>query len=481
MKYLPASLHVQGQPVTVIGGGDVATHRVETLLACEARVTVIAPRPSDEIIRLAEAGALVLHRRPYRHGDLQGSRLVMAAADDEATNASAWAEARDAGVWINVADEPSRCDFIMPSVLWRGDLSVAVSTSGRSPALAVRLRQRIGRLLGPEYARLLEVLGEVRSRDQERLSDAAERKKRQYRLVDSDLVGLIRHGNDAAVRHRVEELLRTSPGDSGSRPGIVYIVGAGPGDPGLITIRGMECLSSADVVLHDRLISPELLESVAPGAEVIDVGKRAGDQGRMQRFIEETMIRRARRGDTVCRLKGGDPFVFGRGGEEARTLTSASVAYEIVPGVTSATAAPSAAGIPVTHRDIAHAFLVMTGSRAQEASPREWEGASELLKSGGTLVVLMGLTHLASIVSRLRVAGCPAEMPAAVISRGTLPDQEVRTGLLGNIASGRVPASPGVIVFGEVVAERQRLEALGQTVGLDVTTGSGSNLRKSPE
>lgn len=451
MSYLPVSLRLEGERVVVVGGGQVATGRVRALGDCGAIVTVISPEPSDEIVRLAGEGGLVLVRREYRRGDLDGARLVMAATDDTQVNTAVWEAARAAGIWANVADDPSRCDFIMPSLLRRGDLSIAVSTSGRSPALAVRLRQRIESMVGPEYARLLEVLDSARKADRQRTTDPGVRRAHQYRLVDSDLIDLVRYGNEAAIRRRVEEALNPDGGSLGH--GIVYIVGAGPGDPGLITLRGMECLMRADVVLHDRLISARLLEAASPEAELVDVGKRRGDQGRMQHFIEETMIRRARAGEVVCRLKGGDPFVFGRGGEEAHRLRAAGVAWEIVPGVTSATAVPAAAGIPVTHRDIAHSFLVMTGSRAEEASSEEWGGASELLRAGGTVVVLMGLAHLATIVTRLRDAGTPPDMPAAVISRGTLPDQAVVSGTLGSIADSPIPPSPGVIVFGEVVRE----------------------------
>lgn len=459
MRYLPVSIRLEDRSVTVVGGGQVATGRVQALLECGARVTVISPSPSAAIRDLAGTGRIVLEARGYRSGDLEGSRLVMAATDEASVNHKVWEEASQKGILVNVADDPAHCDFIMPSILRRGDLSIAVSTSGRSPALAVRLRQRIARMIGPEYARLLEVLDEARERVRERVADPATRRRLLYRLVDSDLPVHVRYGNDAAIRRHIEALLDgADASEAGTADGIVYVVGAGPGDPGLITVRGLECLHAADVVLHDRLINPELLDAVTPGAEVIDVGKRAGDQGRMQAFIEDTMIRKARAGAVVCRLKGGDPFVFGRGGEEAQRLTEEAIPYEIVPGVTSATSAAAAAGIPVTHRDIAHSFLVMTGSRARNARSEEWAGAAALLGVGGTVVVMMGLAHVESIVDRLREAGCSEDTPAALVSRGTLPDQEVRVATLGTIAAGPMPPSPGVIVFGEVVAERGRLE-----------------------
>ena len=246
--------------------------------------------------------------------------------------------------------------------------------------------------------------------------------------------------------------------------GIVYIVGAGPGDPELITVRGLECLRSADVILHDRLIDTRLLAERDPGAELINVGKKPGDDGSKQNLIDELMVGRARLGQKVCRLKGGDPFVFGRGGEEAQVLTEAGVSFEIVPGVTSAIAAPAAAGIPVTHRDTAHSFMVMTGSRVDEASPEEWEGARSLIEGQGTLVCLMGLSRLSAIVARLQGIGCPLETPTAVVSKGTCQDQESRFGTLADIVSrSKGISSPAVIVVGAVVAEQEKMKRLRES------------------
>jgi uroporphyrin-III C-methyltransferase/precorrin-2 dehydrogenase/sirohydrochlorin ferrochelatase len=437
--------------VVVVGGGPVAAGRVEALLASGARVRVIAPEASAGIRKRAEEGRITLEGRAYRPGDLEGARLVMAATDQASVNAAVWEETRRRGIQANVADDPARCDFFMPALVRRGDLSVAISTGGRSPAVAAWLRARLQGLIGPEYGRLVEILGAVR----ERVGDPARRKALQYRLLESGLLGSIRRGEEEEVRQRID---RELSGESASTEGRVYIVGAGPGDPALITLRGMECLAMSDVVLHDRLIDSRLIGLAREGAEIVDVGKRPGDQGRMQRFIESTMVARARQGLRVCRLKGGDPFVFGRGGEEASALAAARIAFEIVPGVTSATAAPASAGIPVTHRDIAHSFLVMTGSRAPQAGSAEWSGAAALVGAGGTLVILMGLAHLPTIVGRLSAAGCGDETPAAIVSRGTCPDEEIRVGTLGTIAAlGRDAPSPGVIVFGEVVREREKL------------------------
>jgi len=240
--------------------------------------------------------------------------------------------------------------------------------------------------------------------------------------------------------------------------GTVYIVGAGPGNPDLITIRGLTCLREADVIMHDRLIDLHLLEEARPDAEMINVGKERGEEKLQQEHIQWLMIEKAREGKNVCRLKGGDPFVFGRGGEEAQALAEAGIPFEIVPGLSSAIAVPAYAGIPVTHRDQAHAFMVIAGSRSNDLQSPQWQAASALVKAGGTVVVLMGLSRLGEIVAELVSGGCSPATPIALISRGTYLNQECRTGTLADIANGTDTIKPpGIIIIGEVVALRSQI------------------------
>jgi uroporphyrin-III C-methyltransferase len=241
--------------------------------------------------------------------------------------------------------------------------------------------------------------------------------------------------------------------------GTVYIVGAGPGNPDLITVRGLTCLREADVVLHDRLIDLHLIEEARPDAEVINVGKETGDEDLQQEHIQWLMIEKAREGKSVCRLKGGDPFVFGRGGEEARALSDAGIPFEIVPGVSSAIAVPAYAGIPVTHRDHAHSFMVIAGSRSLDLDSAEWLAAATLVKAGGTVIVLMGLSRLREIAERLVTDECPATTPAAVLSKGSYLIQDCRVGTLATIA-GEIDGikPPAIIVVGEVVALRNQIQ-----------------------
>jgi uroporphyrin-III C-methyltransferase len=241
--------------------------------------------------------------------------------------------------------------------------------------------------------------------------------------------------------------------------GTVYIVGAGPGNPDLITVRGLTCLREADVVLHDRLIDLHLLEEAKPDAEIISVGKEAGEEEIQQEHIHWLMIQKAREGKDVCRLKGGDPFVFGRGAEEARALSEAGIPFEIVPGVSSAIAVPAFAGIPVTHRDHAHSFMVIAGSRSHDLESLEWRAASSLIQAGGTVVVLMGLSRVAAITEHLVAQKCSAETPVAVISKGTYLIQDCRVGTLGDIG-GRIDGlrSPALMVIGKVVSLRNQIQ-----------------------
>jgi uroporphyrin-III C-methyltransferase len=281
-------------------------------------------------------------------------------------------------------------------------------------------------------------------RGQSNLAQAAPLKDSNHTLIFQKRNRIARFGYNGAE------------GEASSMVGTVYIVGAGPGNRDLITVRGLRCLREADVVLYDRLVDTQLLEESRPNAERIYVGKETGIEDIQQRHTEELMIERARKGQTICRLKGGDPCVFGRGSEEARALREAGVPFEIIPGVSSATAVPVSAGIPVTNRNINHSFMVIAGSRSHPLDSPEWLAARALVKAGGTVVILMGLSQLRPIVESLLAAECPGAIPIAIISNGTLPSQDCRFGSLANIMENIDGVkSPGVIVIGDVVSLRE--------------------------
>jgi len=443
--FYPVFLDLRGRRAVVIGGGAVAEQKVHGLVGAGAHVTVVSTDVSPALGALARRNAIEHKRRPYRRGDLKGAWLAIAATDDRGTNGAVWAEAEQLGVPLNAVDDLEHCSFIAPAVHREGDITVAVSTAGKSPALAVRLRQRIARLVGRAEARLCELLGELRPGLAERVPDTPTRTALWYRIVDSDVIDFVRRGDIEGARGRIAELVGPhplSPSPFG-RGGTVYLVGAGPGDPGLITAKGLELLRSADVVVYDRLVSPALLAQAPAEAERIL-------RGTDQQDVNALLIDRAREGLNVVRLKGGDPFVFGRGAEECEALAAAGVSYEVIPGVTSAIAVPAAAGIPVTHRRVASGFAVVAGHECDGRSDLDWEALSRM----PTLVVLMGLAALPDVVARLRAQGAPADAPVAVIASGTLPEQRTVVGTLDDIAelvAGAGLEPPATIVIGEVV------------------------------
>ena len=465
MRYYPVLLDLAGRRSVVVGGGTIAEGKVGALVAAGARVTVIAPALTPTLAAQHRAGRFAHVARGYEPGDLSGAFLVIGATDDPEVNHAVHAEAVTVGALINVVDDVPYCGFILPSVLRRGDLTVAVSTAGHAPALAVRIRERLERELGDEYGRFLELAAELRAPLARAVPEFQHRKAIWYRLVDSDVLTLLRAGQDQRARARLAEIAGVPvPGASrgGTREtfdagtGTVYLVGAGPGDPRLITVRGLELLRRADVVIYDRLISPALLEEAPGDAELLYVGKTPGGPCIPQDAINGLLVHEARLGKTVVRLKGGDPFVFGRGAEEALACVEAGVPVEVVPGVSSVLGATASAGIPLTSRSHAHGFAVVAGHRAGEDDGHDWA----VLAKVDTLVVLMGIERLAQVVERLLANGRAPGTPVAIVENGTLATERVIEATLADIverarAAGARP--PAIVVVGETVRLRDAL------------------------
>jgi uroporphyrin-III C-methyltransferase/precorrin-2 dehydrogenase/sirohydrochlorin ferrochelatase len=486
VHYYPVLLDLRDRRCVVIGGGLISEGKVTPLVAAGARVTVVSPALTPGLAVQHRAGRFTLAERGYEPGDLAGAYLAIAATDDAEVNHRVHAEAVERNILINVVDDPAYCGFILPSILRRGELVVAVSTSGNAPALAVRIRERIERELGPEHARFLELAGSIRAPLARKFPAFATRKELWYRLVDSDVLPLLRAGQEDLARERIASVMgvevpleRASPRGTGSQrtatsesivpPGTVYLVGAGPGDPKLITARGLDLLRRADVVVYDRLVSPALLEEAPAEADLIYVGKAPGGHCMPQEGINDLLVEQARLGKEVVRLKGGDPFVFGRGVEEAQACVDAGIAWEVVPGVSSVLGATAHASIPVTARGTAGAFAVVTAHRAGEGDDGlDWNALARI----ETLVILMGVERLPEVVERLITNGRPAETPIALIENGTLPTERVVTGTLGDIvelARAEQVRPPATIVVGEVVRLR---EALGRAVAAVEVAGA---------
>lgn len=418
----PVFLDLDGQRVVVIGGGAVAERKIESLIESGARVVVVSPDITDRIADLADRGLIEIQRRAYAKGDLSGCRLAYAATSDPDVNQAVRREATEAGIWLNAVDQPALCDFITPAIVRRGDLTLAVSTSGRSPSLAKQIREDLERTYGPEYAGLVEAMGEARDRGRAGAGDGA--------------------GAEPPA----------------SAAGVVYLVGAGPGDPDLLTIKGRRLLERADMVVYDALIERRLLDLCRPSATRFYVGKRSGRHACSQEEINGLLVAAAKAGHTVVRLKGGDPFLFGRGGEEAEALADAGVPFEVVPGVSAGVAVPAYAGIPLTHRGVSAEVVFVTGHEsALSDSSVDWARYAD---SSATLVVFMGLDQLPSIARRLLADGRDEACPVAVIGRGTTDAQRTVVAPLGRIADEVAAAgiqAPALIVIGDVVGMRDRL------------------------
>ncbi|HEX2195283.1 MAG TPA: uroporphyrinogen-III C-methyltransferase [Actinomycetota bacterium] len=444
----PISLDVTGRRCVVIGSGALAREKVEGL---------------------RDAGADVVALGTYRPGCLAGAFVAVVTDPDPALHAAVAEEARAERVLLNCVDDVEHCDFAAPSVVRRGDLRIALSTGGKAPALAKRLRLRLSKDVDDAYGELVDLLGEVRAETIGTRGDFETWRRRWQHALDQPLLELVREGRVDEAKELVRRCLTQDPGP---RPrtrraperarrwvgGGVSIVGAGPGDPDLITVRGRALLDACDVVVYDRLVHPDLVA----GKRAIYVGKQSGRHCVTQAQIEELLVRLARAGDHVVRLKGGDPFVFGRGAEEARALATAGVPFEVVPAPTSAVAAPAYAGIPVTDRGVASSVAFVTGSTASGPEP-DWRG---LATSVDTLVILMPGRELPHVVDELLAGGRDASTLAAVVENGTLDDERVVDTTLRDLPAAVERArvtSPYLVVVGDVVAARAALAAAPAT------------------
>jgi uroporphyrin-III C-methyltransferase/precorrin-2 dehydrogenase/sirohydrochlorin ferrochelatase len=462
-RCLPITLKIPaGAPALVVGGGTVAASKVDWLLRCGVVVDVVAEVLCDRLRVLSEAGQLRWLAGRFDAAAVPGHVLALAATDDPVVNEAVQAAAVCAGIPVNVADDPERSTFYVPAMVTRGALQVSVSTGGRSPSLAVRLRQDFDDRLPGWYADYTVWLGAARTRVRAALADPVARRRALGYLASEAVADRLATFPEPDRPAAFTALVYGALGAAAGPPeGRVWLVGAGPGDPGLITLRGLDCLKRADAVLHDGLVNPVLLGFARRDAELVDTSKRAGCRRFDQGEINGLMVALARAGKTVCRLKGGDPCVFGRGGEEALHLAAHGVPFEFVPGVSAAIAAPAAAGIPVTHRDHASYFQVVTGHEdpAKTESRVNWQ---DLGSSRGTLIFLMGAGRVGEICRRLLAHGKAPETPVAVISRGTLPDQLVLETTLAAGAADGFPAAaaaprPALIVVGDVVSLRHLL------------------------
>ncbi len=455
MDLLPIFLDVKNRPCLVVGGGEVAARKVSLLSRAGARIRVIAPVLGPTLAELKGHGEIIHEQREYEPEDLHDSCLVVAATDDAATNQQISVQARRLNIPVNVVDQPTLSSFIMPSIIDRSPVIAAVSTGGASPVLARLIRARLESLIPAGYGRLAELASRYRSRVKAALADAGDRRRFWEEVLQGGIAERVFSGHlDEADKMMATALEQREPsGDIGE----VYLIGGGPGDPDLLTFRALRLMQRADVVVYDRLVAQPILDLVRRDAERIYVGKENSHHVMPQEQINQTLVRLAKQGKRVVRLKGGDPFIFGRGGEEIDTLTEERIPFQVVPGITAASGCASYAGIPITHRDYAHAAVFVTGHLKDGTLDLNWD---MLAQPQQTVVFYMGLMGLPVICRELLAHGVAPDMPAALVQQGTTPSQRVHTGTIATlpaIAEREKPKPPTLIIIGEVVKLREKL------------------------
>ena len=467
MNYLPVFMDLQDQPVVLVGAGAVAERKARLLLKAGARLYIIARSLNPRFHSWLESGQADHLAEAYSPGLLKGARLVFSATGDKVLNRQVFEEAESLGIPVNVVDDPSLCRFISPAVVDRSPVQVAISTGGSSPVLARRIRSWIEALLPQGLGRVAQAAGAVRRQVMKRVPASRRREFWENLLSDSSIQAW---STSRGGRIRQQILTKASvfarqAKQTDAKRGRVYLVGAGPGRADLLTLRALQVLGQADVVLHDRLVSDEVLDLVRRDADFIDVGKRAGGRKSRQSDIHRLMVEEAERGRNVVRLKGGDPFVFGRGGEELEHLQAHKVEYEVVPGITAALGCAAYAGIPLTHRDHAQALTLLTGHTASfvtgdanEVRPLDWASCAG---PGKTAVVYMGVRQAGNLRRQMIEAGLSADLPVALVANGTLDKQKVFNGTVGELDAMAARAgsdNPGLLIIGQVAA-------LGSTLG----------------
>jgi uroporphyrin-III C-methyltransferase/precorrin-2 dehydrogenase/sirohydrochlorin ferrochelatase len=455
MEYLPIFLRLKQQRVLVVGGGQVALRKVQMLLRAQAQIRLVGPEIQPELQALLQDTIHQIELRDYTDADLDTIKLVVAATDNSAVNVAVWQAASARNIPVNVVDQPELCSFIFPSILDRSPVIVAVSSGGNAPVLARLLRARLETLIPSAYGALAILLGEYRYQVKQKLTSLTYRMRFWESIVNGPVAELMMSGQKA----KAEALLlqQLEQGFDSNRGGEVYLVGAGPGDPDLLTFRALRLMQQADVVLYDRLVSPQILNMTRQDAEKIHVGKQRAKHTMPQQEISNLLVTLARQGKRVLRLKGGDPFIFGRGGEEIEELAAAGIPFQIVPGITAASGCSAYAGIPLTHRDYAQSVRFVTGHLRDDSCDLDW---SQLVQPGQTVVYYMGLLSLPEICKQLILHGRDPQTPIALIQQGTTPQQKVYTGTLHSmpalIASKEVKA-PTLIIVGEVVSLHDKL------------------------
>ena len=466
MEYFPIFMRLRNEPCLLVGGGEVAVRKARLLLSAGARLTVVSPLLVNELAALATSGEITHIAARFVPEQVGGQRLVIAATNDRTVNRLVSDTAQALGIPVNVVDDPELSSYITPAIVDRSPLVIAISTGGGVPVLARLMRARLESMIPAGFGYLAGFASRFREQVKARFSNVEERRAFWEAVLEGPLAEQVMNGDEQAAE---ADLLQRLAAKDTAPAGAVYLVGAGPGNPDLLTFRALRLMQQADVVLYDNLVAAELLELVRRDAERVFVGKQRANHTMAQEDINHLMLRLAKDGKRVLRLKGGDPFTFGRGGEEIALLAEHGVPFEVVPGITSASGAAAYAGIPLTHRDYAQSVTFVTGHKQDGSIQLDWPA---LVRDGQTVVVYMGLAMAAEICQAFIAHGKAANTPAAVVHRATTRQQRTVTGTLATLPAligEHAISSPSLIIVGEVVALSSHLSWFRPNEGETVT------------
>ncbi|MBV1882269.1 MAG: siroheme synthase CysG [Pseudomonadales bacterium] len=456
MEYFPAFIQLKNKKCVVVGGGGVASRKASLIVRAGGTLHVVAENVETALSDLVEQSGGTQHVGTYDSESIDGAYLVVAATNDTKINEQVSKDAHGKGILVNVVDAPSLCSFILPAIIDRSPVMIAVSSGGQSPVLARLIRSKLETLIPIGYGRLAGLVGRYRDAVKAKYAHINERRAFWENVLQGPIAELVFAGKESSAEEMLGNLIKTEEAPC-KGVGEVYLVGGGPGDPDLLTFRALRLMQQADVVLYDRLVSTEVLDLVRRDATLIYVGKARADHAVPQDQINEKLVTLAKQGHRVCRLKGGDPFIFGRGGEEIDRLADEGIPFQVVPGITAASGCASYAGIPLTHRDHSQSVRFVTGHIKEGSLDLDWETLS---KEKQTLVFYMGLVGLEKICNQLIVHGLSGTTPIALVQKGTTVDQRVLTGELNTFydeIKDQGVVAPTIIIIGNVVKLREKL------------------------
>ena len=449
MQTFPLFANLNGRKVLVVGGGTVAERKAHALLDAGARVDLVAPVLTPQLRAWADQGRLELRAARFAAEQLDDVFLAVAATDSHATNQAVYEAAEARRKLVNVVDNPALCSYIVPSIVDRSPVQIAISSNGTAPVLIRQIRQQLETLIPQKLGNMASIAGRWREAVKKQLGSLTERR----RFWENLFAGRFASAAQAGDIETAEAILQAQLQDGVIRAGEVTLVGAGPGDPGLLTLNALQAIQHADIVFHDALISDEILALIRRDAERISVGKRGGHHSVPQDEINALLIAHARKGLRVVRLKGGDPFIFGRGGEEMQAVTGQGIACRVIPGITAALGASASAGIPLTHRDHAQSVIFVTGHTCRSDEAIDWDTLS---RSRQTVVVYMGTVNAGRLSRELTQRGRAPDTPVAVVSHATRSTQTTAIGTLSDLPSLAMAATaPALFIIGEVAALQQ--------------------------